>query len=60
MHSPPFAPEERRDPALAIPAILCRELDQPRDQTGTDGAASAEIIVALNWFEELTVRVPVP
>ena len=32
IHSPAFAPQERRDAAIAIPPILCRELDQPRDQ----------------------------
>ena len=30
------------------------------DQTGTDGAASSEITAVVNWFEELTARVPVP
>ncbi len=30
------------------------------DQTGTDEATRPEITVVLNWFEELTERVPVP
>ena len=30
------------------------------DQTGTDEATTPEITVVLNWFEELTERVPVP
>ena len=34
IHSPPFAPQERRDPSIAVPAILRRELDEPRDQAG--------------------------
>ena len=34
MHSPPFAPQERRDTSIAIPPILRRELDQPGDQPG--------------------------
>ena len=34
MHSPPFAPQERRDPSIAVPVILRRELDEPRAQAG--------------------------
>ena len=34
IHSPAFAPEKRRDPSIAIPPILRRQLDQPGDQAG--------------------------
>ncbi len=34
IHSPAFAPEERRDPSIAIPPILRRQPDQSGDQAG--------------------------
>ena len=34
IHSPALAPQERRDASIAVPPILRRQLDQPRDQAG--------------------------
>ena len=34
IHSPAFPPQERRDPSIAIPSILRRQLDESRDQAG--------------------------
>ena len=32
----------------------------PADQTDSGGSATQQIIIVLNWFEELKERVPVP
>ena len=34
MHSPPFAPDERRNASIAIPPILRRQFDQSGDYAG--------------------------